>query len=135
MGISLLRGRDVSESDDLDSPGVVIINQRLAQKYWPGEDPIGKRITLDHKSWLSVIGVAHDAKQNEWVGDPRPEMYLPLLQSSDYLQDPAGHFAYITLVARATGDPVRWSRLKSVVARHRPERCCHRDRNHGPGGG
>ncbi len=121
MGISLLRGRDVSEHDDLNAPGVVIINERLAKKYWAGEDPLGKRITLDdprkNPSWLTVIGVAHDSKQDEWTGDPRPEMYLPLTQSTEYLQNPAGHFAYITLVACTTGDPATIvNDIKSLVA-------------------
>ena len=44
-----MRGRDIGESDNLNAPGVVIVNDRLAQTYWPGEDPIGKRITLDDK--------------------------------------------------------------------------------------
>src|SRR5262249_32024184 len=65
MGISLLRGRDISEDDRLNAPGVVIVNDRLARTYWPGEDPIGKRITLDDASdkdraWLTVIGVSQD---------------------------------------------------------------------------
>ncbi len=121
MGISLLRGRDIGEADNLNAPGVVIINDRLAKKYWPGEDALGKRITLDdprkNPSWLTVIGVAHDSKQNEWTGDPRPEMYLPLAQSPEYLQNPAGHFAYVTLVARTTGDPATLvNDIKSAVA-------------------
>ena len=109
MGISLLRGRDIAESDNLNSLGVVIVNDRLARRYWPGEDPIGKRITLDdpqkNPAWLTVVGVAQDSKQDEWTAAPRPEMYLPLLQSRDYLQEPSGHFEYMTLVARTTGDP------------------------------
>jgi len=110
MGISLLRGRDISESHSMSAPGVVIVNDRLARRYWPSEDPIGKRITLDDASekdrtWLTVIGVTQDAKQDEWTAAPRPEMYLPLLQSRFYLQEPSGHFEYITLVVRTSGDP------------------------------
>jgi len=52
-----------------------------------------------------VVGVAQDSKQDEWTGAPRPEMYLPVLQSRDYLLEPSGHFEYMTLVVRATGDP------------------------------
>ncbi len=121
MGISLLRGRDINESDNVNAPGVVIINDRLARRYWPGEDPIGKRITLDNPrknpAWLTVIGVTQDSKQDEWTGAPRPEMYLPLLQSSDYLQDPSGHFEYVTLVTRTTGDPTAVvNDIKSAIA-------------------
>jgi predicted permease len=121
MGISLLRGRDVSESDSANVPGVVVINDRLARRYWPGEDAIGKRITLDdsprNPAWLTVIGVTQDAKQDEWTSAPRPEMYLPLLQSSLYLHDTSSHFQYITLVVRTTGDPASAvSSIKSTIA-------------------
>ena len=121
MGISLLRGRDVNENDRMTAPGVVIVNDRLARRYWPGEDPIGKRITLDdsekNRSWLTVIGVTQDAKQDEWTAAPRTEMYLPLLQSRSYLQEPSGHFEYITLVVRSSGDPAAIiNDIKSSIA-------------------
>ncbi len=109
MGITLLRGRDISQSDSMEAPGVVIVNQRMARTYWPGEDAIGKRITLDDSAknpkWLTVIGVSQDAKQDGWTTAPRPEMYLPLLQSREYLNDTSSHFQYITLVVRSTGEP------------------------------
>ena len=109
MGISRLRGRDFAESDNLNAPGVVIVNDRLARRFWPGEDPMGKRITLDDPQknpvWLTVVGVVQDSKQDQWTAEPRPEMFLPVLQSRDYLQEPSGHFEYVTLVVRTTGDP------------------------------
>jgi putative ABC transport system permease protein len=121
MGLSLVKGRDVSESDSMNAPGVVIINQRLARTYWPGEDAIGKRITLDdsgkNPNWLTVIGVAQDAKQDQWTAPPRPEMYLPLLQSHEYLNDTSSHFEYITLVVRTTGQPAAIANdIKAAVA-------------------
>jgi predicted permease len=109
MKISLLGGRDIAESDNLNAPGVVIVNHSLAQLYWPGQNPIGKRITLDDQlknpAWFTVIGVTQDAKQDDWAGKPWPEMYLPMLQQRKYLQDPSGHYEYMTLVARTAGDP------------------------------
>ena len=109
MGIPLLRGRDITSADSVSAPGVVIINHRLARRYWPGQDPIGKRITLDdpqtNPAWLTVVGVTYDTKQAEWTSAPRPELYIPVLQSRDYLQDPSGHFEYMTLVVRSAGDP------------------------------
>ncbi len=121
MGISLLRGRDINKSDSVNAPGVLVINDRLARRYWPGEDAIGKRITLDdspeNPAWLTVIGVTQDTKQDEWTGAPRPEMYLPLLQSSEYLHDTSSHFQYITLVTRTTGEPAAIvSSIKSTIA-------------------
>ncbi len=120
MGISLLRGRDITDSDNLNAPGVVIINDRLARHYWPGEDALGKRITFDnpqkHPVWLTVVGVVQDSKQDDWTAVPRPEMYLPLLQTLDYLQAPAGHFEYMTVVVRTTGDPAMLANdIKNVV--------------------
>ncbi|HVP55858.1 MAG TPA: ABC transporter permease [Candidatus Eisenbacteria bacterium] len=121
MNITLLRGRDISESDNLNAPGVVVINEQFAKRHWPGEDPLGKRITLDdpakNPQWLTVIGVAADAKQDTWTGTPAPEMYLPLLQSKEYLEAPSGHFEYITLVTRTRKNPAAMtSEIKNTIA-------------------
>jgi hypothetical protein len=93
----------------------------MAQKYWPGENPIGKRVTLDgslkNANWLTVIGVAQNAKQDVWTAAPRPEMYLPLLQSDLYLHDTSSHFQYVTLVVRISGEPAAIANdIKSAVA-------------------
>ena len=121
MGISLLRGRDIGNADNLTAPGVVVINERLANTYWPGEDPIGKHITLDDSAksanWLTVIGVARDAKQDSWTAAPRPEMYLPLQQSNAYRNESSSHFQYMTLVVRTTGKPAAIAAdIKATVA-------------------
>ena len=105
-----MRGRDLAASDDLRAPGVVIINERAAEAYWPGENPIGKRITFDtdktnSPTWLTVIGIAKNAKQSDWAAPPYPEVYLAALQNRDFLGDGGSHMAYITLVVRAAGDP------------------------------
>jgi putative ABC transport system permease protein len=121
MGLTLLRGRDINESDSMEAPGVVIVNQRMARTYWPGEDAIGKRITLDdsrkNSNWVTVVAVAQDAKQDGWTTAPRPEMYFPLLQSREYLNDKSSHFQYITLVVRTTGEPAAIANdVKAAVA-------------------
>jgi putative ABC transport system permease protein len=109
MNGTILRGRDISESDNLRAPGVVLVNEWFAKRQWPGEDAIGKRITLDdladHPAWLTVVGVVKNGVRGEWTAPPEEEMFLPYLQSSKYLDDPASHFSYLTLVARTTGDP------------------------------
>ena len=106
MRLPLRRGRAISEHDDRRGPAIVVINERVARAYWPGENPIGKRIRLtDEKTWLTVVGVAADAKQSEWAAAPMPEIYLAALQSKDYLNDAGAHMAYITLVLRSAGDP------------------------------
>ena len=104
--LPLRRGRAISENDDRRGPAVVVINERAARAYWPGENPIGKRIRLtDEKTWLTVVGVAADAKQLDWAAAPMPEIYLAALQNLDFLNETGAHMAYITLVLRSADDP------------------------------
>src|SRR5262249_32478339 len=65
IGISLLRGRSFSQADTMPAPMSVMVNQSLARKVWPGENPIGKRIRFRADApWLSVIGVMADIKNH-----------------------------------------------------------------------
>ena len=114
MRLPLVRGRDITETDNVTAPGVIIINEQAARQYWPGEDPIGKRICFDDdttnpSAWLTVIGIAKDAKQDSWTDKATPEVYLAAFQNHDYLGDSGSeaskHMNYITLVARSAGDP------------------------------
>jgi predicted permease len=119
MRLPLRRGRVITQNDDARAPGVVIINRRAANQYWPGEDPIGKRITLDtdkddSPAWLTIIGVAANAKQSDWASEPDPEFYLAALQNRDFLGDGGSHIAYLTLVVRTVGNPAD---LASAVKR------------------
>jgi len=111
MGIPLLSGRDIGPGDRLDAPGVVVVNEWLARRFWPGESPLGKRITLDDRSspdgsWLSVVGVAKNAVRGEWSAEPQEEIYLSYEQTRTYLERPSSIYTYMTLVARARGNPV-----------------------------
>ena len=109
MRIPILRGRDVSDSDNLHAPGVVVINDYLARRYWPGEDAIGKRITFDdpakNPSWLTVVGVTKNTVRSNWTSPPEEEVFLPYLQNRAYLDTPSPPFAYLTLVVRTDFDP------------------------------
>jgi predicted permease len=109
MQIPILRGRDVSAGDNVQAPGVVVINDYLARRYWPGENPIGKRITFDNParnpSWLTVVGVTKNSARSSWVSPPGEEIFLPYLQNRLYLDTPSPPFAYLTLVARTRRDP------------------------------
>ena len=106
MSIPILRGRDVTDADNLHAPGVVVINEYLARRYWPGEDAIGKRITFDdpakNPSWLTVVGVVKNTARSSWVSPPEEEVFLPYLQNRPYLDTPSPPFAYMTLVARTS---------------------------------
>ena len=110
MRLPLLRGRDITAEDTADAPGVVIINERAAARYWPSEDPIGKRVSfggdkVTGPNWLTVIGVAKNAKQGDWTSKPQPEVYLAAFQNQQFMNDPSSHSSYITLVVRTMGDP------------------------------
>ena len=111
MRLALRRGRPITIRDDNRAPGVLVINEQAARRYWPGDDPIGKRVALDSEDakgpeWLTIIGVVSDAKQANWAAEPDPEIYLAALQNRDFLGESGGlsgsHMNYITLVARTT---------------------------------
>jgi predicted permease len=105
MGLRLVAGRDFTDDDGMAAPGVIIINESLAQKIWPGEDPLGRRVTLGdplEPVWLTVVGVTRDAARGKWAAPSDQEMYLPLLQTRSHLEGP---FTFMTFVARTTGDP------------------------------
>jgi predicted permease len=108
MGLPLVRGRDFTEDDRLGAPGTIIVNEWLAERFWPGADPIGKRLTLDdldkNPEWLTVVGVARNAARGKWAAAPDEEMYLPLLQSHLYLERKGGPFSFLTLVVRTSTD-------------------------------
>lgn len=96
MGIRVMRGRDFTTGDTETSPKVVVINQTMAERFWPGQDPIGRRFKFfGDEDYTTVIGVAKDSKYNGVAEDPIPFIYEPLRQN----YTPAG-----TLHVRAAGD-------------------------------
>jgi putative ABC transport system permease protein len=101
IGIPFVQGRTFGSEDRADTPGVVIINKTMAEKFWPGQDPIGKQVKLvEDGTTASVIGVVGDAK-HYWLEEaPRPQLY------GAYSQDP-GIFA--TLLIRTTVEPLSLS--------------------------
>jgi putative ABC transport system permease protein len=100
MGIPLLKGRLFTEQDAENTPGVIVINDVMAERYWPGEDPIGKRISLISAQtgpWLTVIGVVGDVRQLALNSPPYPQMYQVYTQNTP---------ARLSLVVRTTSDPM-----------------------------
>lgn len=101
MEIPLLQGRYFRESDNANAPPVTIINAALAKRYWPNEDPLGKRIKISasamKEKWATIIGVAGNVRHRGLDDDPLPEYYAPITQTSN---DRA------TLIVRSVQDPV-----------------------------
>jgi len=82
LGIPLVSGRTFQESDSEKAPGVVVINRSLARHYWIGQDPTGKRISLDDgEHWSTVVGVVGDVKEFGLNKDAGDELYLAYKQN------------------------------------------------------
>jgi predicted permease len=82
MGIEVVRGRSFSRGDDEESRLVTIVNQHLADKLWPGGDPIGKRFRSagSSGSWIEVVGVTRTGRYRFLFEDPQPYFYVPIAQ-------------------------------------------------------
>ena len=77
---ALLSGREFNDRDDAAGLPVSIVNQALADRYWPGQDVIGKRLQVAG-NWTTVVGVAANGKYRRLVYDPAPLVLIPLMQS------------------------------------------------------
>jgi putative ABC transport system permease protein len=98
MQSPLIAGRSFTEQDTEQSPQVVIINETMARKVFPGEDPLGKRITVwrDEKFMREIVGVVGDVKPSGLDAENEPQIYVP------HAQDPWG---VMSLVVRTKGEP------------------------------
>ena len=78
MGISIIRGRDFTDQDKADSKNVVVISEKTAQHFWPGQDPIGRRLkpgsSTSNTPWREVIGIVKDVRQNDFIAAPKMQM-------------------------------------------------------------
>jgi putative ABC transport system permease protein len=85
MSIPLLSGREFTDRDDADAPGVAIINQALARREFSDKDPVGQRIAFRWRNsqpvWLEIVGVAGDIRSIELQAEPMAEAYTPYLQN------------------------------------------------------
>jgi putative ABC transport system permease protein len=100
MGIPLVAGRPLSASDTAQSPPVVLVNQTLARRFWPGANPIGARIAIDQVAAglaAEVVGVVGDVKPDQMNGEDWPTIYGP------YALGPS---SAMTLVVRTAGPPM-----------------------------
>jgi predicted permease len=82
MGIPIVRGRDLTTADATGAPLVVIVNQTMAERFWPGQDAIGRRFKFfGDDQFTTVVGVARNAKYNGVAEEPIPFIYQPLRQN------------------------------------------------------
>jgi putative ABC transport system permease protein len=98
LGLPILRGRAFEAGDNSNSPRVAIVNEVVAGRYWPGQDPIGRRFRLDNASgpWVTVVGVAKTSKYSFVMENPKPFVYLPFRQRAA---------ESMFLLAESVGDP------------------------------
>jgi putative ABC transport system permease protein len=98
MRVPLLSGRTFSQQDDLDHPRVIIVDESLAHRFFPNEDPIGKHLQISDstKPPREIVGVVGGVRDTGFDQDPRPTIYFPSLQSPDQT---------MTLVVRSTLPP------------------------------
>jgi predicted permease len=86
MKIPMLRGRDFTDEEEQEGRPVVVVNEDAARRLWPGQESLGKRLGWGGSSqWLTVIGVVGDVRMLQLEANPRPAIYLPMIQSSMYL--------------------------------------------------
>jgi predicted permease len=113
MGISFDRGRDFTDRDDDGSPGVAVVNEVIAGRFWGPEDPIGKRIRFDNE-WLTIIGICGDIKHEDLAGGSGPEIYIPYLQLPGELLNFLGRDT--NYIVRSAADPETLAApLRSVI--------------------
>jgi putative ABC transport system permease protein len=85
LGIPLFSGREFARTDDENAPLVAVVNRTMVERYWAGEDPVGRRLQVKGR-WARVIGVVADSKYESMRETPRPFFYVPLRQ--DFVRQP-----------------------------------------------
>jgi putative ABC transport system permease protein len=95
LGVPLVRGRTIADADTPQAPGVVVINQTLASRFFPSEDPVGRRMTISGVV-RTIVGIVGDAKYQGLGVEAGPQAYVPHAQST---------YPGMRVVVRTTTDP------------------------------
>jgi len=110
--VPILRGRNFTEHDDGSAPGVVIINEAMAKKYWPNADPLNDRLVIGAgvgpvfvEPARQIIGVAGDMRGNGLNREPSPTMYIPIPQMPDKVTALNSRIAPLWWIVRSSLDP------------------------------
>ncbi|MGE0360947.1 MAG: ADOP family duplicated permease [Vicinamibacterales bacterium] len=111
MGIDVTRGRSFTDGDGAGTPAVAIVSAAFAERMWPGQDPIGRRIGHGfgaETTWVTVVGVAEETRMTRLTGDNPNVLYVPLAQSSA----PDGP----VLVVKGDGAPPPLAAVRTLIA-------------------
>lgn len=124
MGITLKRGRYFSDAELLGSSKAVIISEKAARTYWPGQDPIGKRMSYMSDDWRMVIGVVDDVKDGSIKSPASPHAYTPYLAETNALLEAPefDELRTLHLALRTAVDPaLTFASVRSTVSTIDPE--------------
>jgi predicted permease len=124
MGITLKRGRDFTPAEIVGAPNVVIVSETAARTYWPGQDPLGKRIRYSGNFWRTVIGVAGDVKDASLQAPAGPHAYTPYLQEQNATLESQDfdELRTLHLAVRTSEDPaLMFNSIRASVAAIDPE--------------
>jgi len=104
-GIPLVSGRTFRATDDARALGAIVIDRAFADRFWPGESPLGHRIRIhagDEAPWMTVVGVVGSVRYNTLTESPHPTWYIPEAQSGTVLRGP---MRSMSVLVRTSGDP------------------------------
>jgi putative ABC transport system permease protein len=97
MRVPLLQGREFNDHDEATAPRVVLVNQVLARRYWPGQSAVGKHLLIGSLGFpAEIVGVLGDVRNSSLAADVKPEIYFPFTQLPTLA---------LNLIVRTTGDP------------------------------
>lgn len=117
LGVALVAGRGISERDRADAAPVVVVSAAMARRFWPGEDPIGRRVRRrgdEEGEWMTVVGIVEDVRE---FFDVRETWYLPYAQHADERSASSTTF----VLRSASGGPPPASRVRAAMAGVAPE--------------
>ena len=116
LGVPLLRGRVFTDNDAGKAPAVVIVNEALARKYWPKQDPIGQQITIGKgvgpefdEPAREIVGIVGNVRESGLANDPPPIMYVPQAQVTDGFTALGNRVLPLSWVLRTSMDPLTLS--------------------------
>ena len=122
--VPILRGRSFTEHDDGSAPGVVIINQAMAKRYWPNADPLNDRLVIGANMGpvfveppRQIVGVAGDMRANGLRRDPAPTMYIPIAQMPDKVTALNSRIAPLWWIVRSPQEPHALTKTTAAVLR------------------